>query len=222
MLKNILKSIFPPKFLYNRKVDFIFKMMKIDSDSFVQSTGWLESIVSNKPLDNAGNPLPWICYPAIHFLKNKLTSQMKIFEYGAGYSSLFFAQRVKQVFCVENNKIWYQFILDNHFINDNHKLLFKENDKHAYISAIEECNTLFHIVFVDGRNRISCISKALPYLENDGIIILDDSDRNKYLPAFSLLEKEGFKSLTFQGPKPCDIGLHETTFFYRKNNCFNV
>src|SRR2546423_6005291 len=46
--------------------------------------GYLKSAAAMRSIDAAGNPLPWITYPAIEFLKQLDLSDKTVFEYGCG------------------------------------------------------------------------------------------------------------------------------------------
>ncbi|MYE81646.1 MAG: hypothetical protein F4X36_07335 [Gammaproteobacteria bacterium] len=48
--------------------------------SFVRTTGLLRSFRERKPVDAAGEPLPWINYPAIHLLDERLRPEHAVFE----------------------------------------------------------------------------------------------------------------------------------------------
>ena len=74
--------------------------------SFVKSSGLLRSFRENRPVDFAGNPLPWLPYSLIRILDERVTSEMRVFEYGAGYSTLFFADRVETVVSIEHAEAW--------------------------------------------------------------------------------------------------------------------
>src|SRR5204862_8185927 len=50
--------------------------------------------------------LPWFSYAAIDFLKSYLRSEMQVFAFGSGGSTLFFAQHCKSVASVEDNAHW--------------------------------------------------------------------------------------------------------------------
>src|SRR4051812_14883663 len=59
------------------------------------------NVVSRRtPLDLE---IPWFSYAAIDFLDAALRTNMTVFEYGSGGSTLFFAKRAKSVFTVEDN-----------------------------------------------------------------------------------------------------------------------
>ena len=73
---------------------------------------------SRRPVDSNGAPLPWFTYPAIEYIQQLDLSDRVIFEWGSGNSSLFFADRVKQITSVESNREWFETISkekkDNH------------------------------------------------------------------------------------------------------------
>jgi hypothetical protein len=48
-------------------------------------------------VDRDGNPLPWYTYPAIEYLSQFDYGEKTIFEFGCGYSSLFWAERAAKV-----------------------------------------------------------------------------------------------------------------------------
>lgn len=53
-----------------------------------------------------GSPTPWITYPARAFLDDVLLPEMKVFEFGAGNSSLYFRGRCAELFSVEHDPEW--------------------------------------------------------------------------------------------------------------------
>jgi hypothetical protein len=106
LVKNLV-SLLPTK--VQKAIKFYYKAYKIitQKNSYLVQIGYLESQVNKLPIDVNGNPLPWMNYPFIDFLSKRLYPEMEIFEYGAGYSSLYFANRVGKVISVEYNKEWY-------------------------------------------------------------------------------------------------------------------
>ena len=75
--------------------------------SFVRTTGLLRSFRERRPVDAAGNPLPWVSYPAIHLLNERPRPDHTVFEFGAGYSTLYFAARCAAVTTVEHDREWF-------------------------------------------------------------------------------------------------------------------
>lgn len=69
---------------------------------YLAPRGWLNP----EPKDCDGNYLPWFTYPCISFLDDILDPTWRVFEYGGGYSTLYFLNNVTEVETVESNKDW--------------------------------------------------------------------------------------------------------------------
>jgi hypothetical protein len=54
-------------------------------------------------LIHKGEPIPWFSHPLIDFLKDRLSKDMTVFEYGCGNSTLWWADRVRSVTGVKND-----------------------------------------------------------------------------------------------------------------------
>src|SRR5215471_14401630 len=52
--------------------------------NFFLESGWLESLLREKPVDKAGAPIPWYTYPAIDFIEARIGRRLRVFEYGSG------------------------------------------------------------------------------------------------------------------------------------------
>ncbi|MGF1535849.1 MAG: hypothetical protein ACFB4J_05085 [Elainellaceae cyanobacterium] len=78
--------------------------------AFVQHTlrplGWLDAAKVNLPIDANGAPLPWWTYPAIEFVATWVRPEMRVFEYGGGHSTLWWAKRVQQVTTIDHDRSW--------------------------------------------------------------------------------------------------------------------
>src|SRR5688500_17349891 len=48
--------------------------------------GWARSLRSKTPVDDRGEPIPWIPYVAVDFLVERLRPDMTVLELGAGHS----------------------------------------------------------------------------------------------------------------------------------------
>ncbi len=60
---------------------------------YLEPNGWFTSVKLGRSVDLDGNPLPWITYPAIEMLRRIDILNGRVFEYGAGNSSLWWATR---------------------------------------------------------------------------------------------------------------------------------
>src|SRR4030095_1446538 len=66
------------------------------------------NLISRKPPVEL--ELPWFSYGAIEFLENYLQNETRVFEFGSGGSTLFFAQRAQSVVAVEDNAHWCELV----------------------------------------------------------------------------------------------------------------
>ena len=183
---------------------------------FLFEQGWFKSFKLKSPLDKNNNPIPWMTYSFIDFIKERLNKELTVFEFGSGNSTLFFSERVKHVTAVEHNKEWYENIKSR--MPKNVSLFLKDPSEEYNKSVVGS----FDIVIVDGINRNECIENSIKSLTSSGIIILDDSERPDYLDGANLLKKLGFKRIDFWGISPGLFYKKSTTIFYNNKNCLEI
>lgn len=178
--------------------------------------GHLKSCHNKLCIDKNGNPIPWYTYPAIEYLKQLDMSDKIVYEYGLGYSTLFWGAIAKEVYSVEDNKGWFDHISQK--INTNTKIKLA-NDKDSYSKSINEYDSNFDIIIIDGKHRLDCALESLSKLNEGGLIILDNSDRKECIEITELLRKNDFIQVDFHGFGPIN-GYTWTTslFFHRKFN----
>lgn len=73
---------------------------------YLSSYGWQTSKRAQEPVDASGNPIPWITYPALSVLQTVALPHYRVFEYGCGNSSLWWARHTNSVISVEHNSGW--------------------------------------------------------------------------------------------------------------------
>lgn len=181
--------------------------------------GWYRSFHTKRSVDAKGNPLPWYTYPFIAFLEPRLTNQMEVFEYGSGNSTRWYAKRVGHITAVEHDKAWVQIVAPS--LPDNTLLLTRELDQ-TYVQAPSATENQFHLVVVDGRMRVECVLYAVDYLTPDGVLILDNSEREIYQEARNYMREKGFRVLDFYGMTPIISDESCTSVFYRSENCLGI
>lgn len=71
-------------------------------DGYLTSSGWLESAKTKLSVRN-GKPRPWFTYSAIAFLERELAAGLSLFEYSGGQSTLYWAERLKQVVSIDHD-----------------------------------------------------------------------------------------------------------------------
>lgn len=212
-IKTILKLFSEPKILT--------ALLSQRSFGYLNEVGWFESFLLLQSVDKNKNPIPWFSYPFIDFLTPRLTKDLVLFEFGSGNSTLFFAKRVKEVISVEHNKEWYQIV--NSTKPSNVKLIQTESDSVTdYVGYFSNLKEKVDIIIVDGLHRNECLINSINKLSENGVIILDDSERNEYEQGKDFLLNNNFNSIEFWGIAPTVLFKKCTTLFYKSNNCLGV
>lgn len=162
------------------------------------------------PVSADGSPIPWYTYPAIEYFNQLRADDLRIFEYGSGNSSLYWAGRGAQVWSVDHDTAWYESMQQR--AAKLQSLLLRPSPD-AYASAINEIGGEFDIIVVDGVWRNECAAKALPHLKADGVIILDNSDW--YIDVSQYLKERGFLQIDFNGFGPINDYCWTTSILLR-------
>lgn len=196
-------------------------LLSFGTKGYLADIGWIDSFDRHSPVDAQGQPLPWVTYAFIDFIKDRITKKHVVFEFGSGNSTLFYAQRAKQVVSVEHDQAWFQKI--NTSKPQNSELIFAElKSNGAYSKMPVTTGKQYDIIIVDGRDRVNCCKNALSALSQTGVLVLDDSERDFYQPAVKYLKKLGFKELSFSGISPGLFYYKSTSVFYRSQNCLGI
>jgi len=186
------------------------------SHSILTKYGWFKSRARGAPIDKDGEPIPWMTYSSINFLDGRL-ADTRLFEYGGGNSTLWYADRASEAVSVEDNEEWYQDIQPQMPDNATIQLIPPE----SYAESIDSRGP-FDVVIVDGSHRNQCIKAAIPELSESGVIILDDAQREKYESGKQMLRDEGFRQLGFEGLKPGSRMPSKTVVYYKEDNCLGI
>uniref|UniRef100_A0A832LJD7 FkbM family methyltransferase n=1 Tax=Ignavibacterium album TaxID=591197 RepID=A0A832LJD7_9BACT len=197
----------------------IFSMKEF---GYLCDEGWFKSLDCGEPVDKNGEPIPWFTYPAIDFLKERLNKNMTVFEYGSGSSTLFFAKRVKEIISVETDKQWYEKIKLK--MPANVKIILYEKDKSDinYAKVIDSFNKKYDIIIIDAIERNEVLMNAANYLNEGGVIILDDSEREEYKNSILQILKYHYKTINFWGFSPGYFYKKCTTIIYNNKNVFGL
>ncbi len=182
--------------------------------------GWLRSYREQQCVDKHGNPLPWYTYSAIHFIQGRLAPWMRVFEYGCGNSSLWYASRVSLVDAVDDDASWVEKVRSVCPVNVT--ILHAENRCEPYVKAIGFNRRRYDVVAIDGRNRVACVQEAVSHLNDGGVIVYDNTDRPRYAEGIEFLKSRGFRQVEFFGVVPMIPDLEETSVFYRQGNVFGI
>jgi hypothetical protein len=199
---------------------FARQVARLTLDGYLTDSGWVRSVREGAVVAADGSPLPWTTYPFIEFIGPRLRPEWHVFEYGSGASTLFYARRVHTVTAVEHDTSFADGLRPK--LPANATLLARERGSTGYFEAVAELAAPPHLVSVDGRDRVRCVSAVRGRLAPGGVLVLDDTDRIDYAPACAELAAAGFRRLDFWGFAP---GLPErrcTTVFYRPDNVLGI
>ena len=188
----------------------------IKSQFTQNKAGWTQSFMEGIPQDENGNFLPWMTYPAIEFLQKTINKNHKIFEFGCGSSTLFFAKNAGKTCGIETNPKWLEFInskLDEQSLSAQIELMEDGIDNENYEVFPKNFDEKFDFIIIDSIKRFFVAQNSINFIKDDGIIILDDSQRENYKKIFDFFENNGFKKTDFIGIEPGKLKLKNTTIF---------
>lgn len=186
-------------------------------ENILRKKGWFESERRAAPVDGEGNPTPWYTYSMIDFLKERLTDKLQVFEYGGGYSTIWYADMVETVHAVDDSEEWSEIVTPQ--LPQNGEIVYRSSKKEYVNQVLEypECD----IIVIDGSHRTECIGPTLQALSNQGVIIWDDFHRLDETE-YRLLLEENFSVLRFHGLRALGADYTCTAVFYRDENCLGI
>lgn len=143
-----------------------------------------------------------------------MRKDMVYLEYGSGGSTLAFAPMAKRAYSIEHDREWCLRMQEklsikglsqrvtytcapvdrgtggwgvSHAFEEGTYRVFK-----AYVDAVTALNeSVFDVVLIDGRARVACALKVLPYLNDDSLVLLHDARREKYAPILNYYDPLG-------------------------------
>ena len=224
LIQKILFWLLPLKFHGRLNRLILGYRLLSKQKSYLVIKGFTESVLEKGIPENHNNIHPWMCYPLVEFLTGCINRELHVFEYGSGFSTIYFANKVKTITSVEHNIAWLDKLKNTLLEYKNAKLYFvEENEQYPNTIFLAGTNKSYDVIVVDGKMRVECVRKSFQFLSPKGVIILDDSERRKYEPAFRFLFEKGYKHITFSGMKPGMIGKSQGSVFYKSgNNCFKI
>lgn len=143
---------------------------------------------------NLNSKIPWFESETLEFLSSLLKSDWTILETGCGGSTIWYSRRVKKVVSFESSPKWFHDVLD--IIGSKE---IRNVELHLYIDyptmgiqGFKEDE--FDFISIDGRGRMKSIETAIPYLKLGGYLLLDDSQRERYQQAFTLVDNWDYET----------------------------
>lgn len=162
---------------------------------------------------------PWIVPSAVRYLSRRLADTATVFEFGSGRSTIWYARRVGSVTAVEDDIGWYRIVsggLERYGLNNCNLIHLGLS---AFPSAINHiADRSLDLVVVDSNesvpgDRLECVASSISKVRPGGYLLLDDSDRERYGDADTLLA--GWQVRRFVGLKRTPLIAVETSIYQR-------
>lgn len=203
--------------------DLIFNIRKIkqvfSKGGYLHDNGWKSSIWTKKVINQEGKNVPWLTYSFIRFIEPRLNDQMKVLEYGSGYSTLWWGNHCKSVLSIETSDEWFDFVSEITKSVANVSIV-----KGDFSIEVPLVDGGYDICLVDDSgDRNSNIKNAVELLSPNGVMILDDAERQEYNEGIDFLMTKGFKKIDFEGLAPTiQYSGKLTSVFYRTENVLGI
>jgi hypothetical protein len=178
--------------------------------------------------------LPWWNLRAVDEIEQYLSGRnASVFEYGSGASTFWMSSRVKEIVSVESDEGWYAHLMsygnrldnvelkfipgecigggsvgDHEFRSD--KKGFKAFQYKNYVESIKATNQKYDLIVIDGRCRTKCLDVAVGYLKEQGMIVFDDTLRQRYRDGIARhpnLSSRKYRGMTATLPYPNETTL---------------
>lgn len=177
--------------------------------------GFWRSAFACRALDRHGNPIPWLTYPALAWLESVDFSTQRVLEFGAGSSTLWWAERAAEVVAIEEEPGWIAALAAPLRAHPNVRLLLG-----APGAAPAVAGRAFDVVIIDGGDRLAAARQALDQVSETGIIVLDNSEVSwspdgRGFPILDLFAQRGWSRVDFHGFAPGTARPHCTSVFFR-------
>ena len=179
------------------------------TDKLRNDYGFLESSRSDVPVNNKNQIMPMYTYPCYEWLDSIDWTGSKVFEFGTGYSTVWWQNKKVDYYGVEDDGEWYQRIIK--LINGKQLKVKYEIDLKKYMKTIYDYDFKFDVIVIDGLVRFDCIKPELVKIKDNGMIIFENSDWHKSCK--EELDKTDLIPIHFHGFKPIHVDS-ETTSCY--------
>jgi predicted O-methyltransferase YrrM len=136
-------------------------------------TGVLRLTIGYRPT------VPWISYTVIRLLRDFLSKESRVLEFGSGMSTVWYALRAQEVCSVEDYLPWYKKVDDMLITQGLNNVTYKFAETASdYYAFMANDRSAFNLIMIDGSHRSKCVENALTLLRPGGILYLDNSDKD--------------------------------------------
>lgn len=143
-------------------------------------------------------PEPWIADGAVDYLSAQITNDSRVFEWGAGASTLWFVAHGATVTAYETEQEWID-LLGPHTKGRADIKLHMPTDTQYVTPPL----TGYHLILIDGHQRSDCAVHVASAGESGQVVVFDDSDRPAHVRgAQALSQRAGSQQWHFPAITP--------------------
>lgn len=179
--------------------------------------GFVAATDLDTPLDANGAWIPLFTYPCIEYIAQFDLRDKRVFEWGAGASTLYWMSRARSVVSIESDPTWFERMIA--MKDENVELILDEGD--GYPGQILRQDGLFDLIVIDGGGyRYDCAMLAHRKLAPGGMIILDNADWHAM--SAGQLKAAGLIQVDFSGFKVTESHASTTSVFLHREFDFKT
>ncbi len=119
--------------------------------------------------------MPWYTKPTLEWLKQQDTSDWKVFEYGCGYSTIWWRLNCKEVVSIDNNEKWTKAMGAE--LVSSEKIFYVSSIRDVHRALSKNTNNYYDCIVIDGEYRDECSSYAIRHLKPGGYLIIDNYEQ---------------------------------------------
>jgi len=153
-------------------------------------------------------PEVWVSWLAQEFIASIVTKDSRVFEWGSGGSTLWFAEHAASVMSLEHSPQWGGEVAKELERRQVDNCILKiTRDLGQYVNEVFTDDTVYDFIMVDGPSqaRHGCTDAAITKLKPGGWLVVDNTERPFAVPIHKMLRD--WDSVTIRGNGP----RHETS-----------
>lgn len=168
-------------------------------------------------LEVDGQPKPWLTVAATDLIEQRMTPDLRVFEWGSGSSTIWWTRLSRSVVSVEHDPVWHRLVSQR---APDATVLHRPLNA-GYENAIREHGPV-DVVLADGPRRAECVDPAIESLAEGGVIVWDNAERPEYEQALERLA--GLTRIDFPGTGYASWSNQPwvTALFFPADNCLEL
>ncbi len=123
--------------------------------------------------------MPWIPFSATTALGHIIRPDWIVREIGAGYSTLWFADRVQSIVSIEHSREWFKLLSAIVAAEKLENVDLRHDDRFMRFVR-EPAEESLDLLFIDGGPRTKCLEYGFPKVKPGGYLYLDNWENEEF------------------------------------------